>query len=320
MRMSGDTYLVTGAMGCLGAWVIRLLLEDGCEVVAFDISEDDRRHQLIIGSEDRRQIRYVKGDLTDSDQVMSAVEGVSRIIHLGALQVPFCRADRPMGAAVNVVGTVNIFEAALRHSIEHLVYASSVAVFGNAEDYEVSTIEPGERRLPTTLYGIWKCANESTARIYEADYGLPSVGLIPHTIYGPGRDQGLTSQPTSAVLAAVRERAFHIEYGGSLALQFAPDAARDFIQSSRLEPQGSEVHGLGGTVASIAEFVEGIKQVTDFTEITHGEDRLPFPEAVDSASLETRLGALSYTPLLESIDRSVQWFEEANLTGLPLPE
>ena len=312
--------MVTGAMGCLGSWVIRLLLEDGCQVVAFDISEDDRRHQLVIGPEDRKQIKYVKGDLTDSDQVMSAAEGVSRIIHLGALQVPFCRADRPMGAAVNVVGTVNVFEAALRHSIEHLVYASSVAVFGNAEDYELSTIGPEERRLPTTLYGIWKCANESTARIYETDYGLPSVGLLPHTIYGPGRDQGLTSQPTSAVLAAVREQAFHIEYGGSLALQFAPDAARDFVQSSRLEPQGSEVHGLGGTVASIAEFVEGIKQVTNFTEITHGEDLLPFPEAVDSASLETRLGALSYTPLLESIDRSVRWFKEAALNGLPLPE
>jgi nucleoside-diphosphate-sugar epimerase len=319
MHLSEDTYLVTGAMGCLGSWVIRLLLEDECQVVAFDISEDDRRHQLIIHSEDRKRINYVKGDLTDPEQVMSAAEGVSRIIHLGALQVPFCRADRPMGAAVNVVGTVNVFDAALRHSIEHLVYASSVAVFGNAEDYESATIRPGDQRLPTTLYGIWKCANESTARIFETDYDLPSVGLIPHTIYGPGRDQGLTSQPTSAVLAAVRKQAFHIEYGGSLALQFAPDTARDFIQSSRLAPQGSEIHGLGGTVASITEFVQGIKEVTNFTEITHGEDSLPFPVAVDSASLKARLGTLSYTPLLESIDRTVRWFEEAALAGLPLP-
>ena len=54
MRLSEDTYLVTGAMGCLGSWVIRLLLEDGCEVVAFDISEDDRRHQLIIEPEQRK--------------------------------------------------------------------------------------------------------------------------------------------------------------------------------------------------------------------------------------------------------------------------
>jgi len=319
MRLSEDTYLVTGAMGCLGSWVIRLLLEDGCEVVAFDISEDDRRHQLIIEPEQRKRINYVKGDLTDPEQVISATEGVSRIIHLGALQVPFCRADRPMGAAVNVVGTVNVFEAALCHSVENLVYASSVAVFGNAEDYESVTIGPGDHRSPTTLYGIWKCANESTARLFESDYALPSVGLIPHTIYGPGRDQGLTSQPTSAVLAALREQDFHIEYGGSLALQFAPDAARDFIQSARLEPQGAEIHALGGTVASIAEFVDGIQQVTNFTKITHGENSLPFPVAVDSGSLEARLGALSHTPLLESIDRTVRLFKEAASIGLPLP-
>ena len=72
-------------------------------------------------------------------------------------------------------------------------------------------------------------------------------------------------------------------------------------------------------MASITEFVQGIKEVTNFTEITHGEDSLPFPVAVDSASLKARLGTLSYTPLLESIDRTVRWFEEAALAGLPLP-
>ena len=202
--MSDETYLVTGAMGCLGSWVLKLLLEDGCQVVAFDISDNDNRHQLIIDPAHRDSIKYVKGDLTDLEQVVSVTAGISHVIHLGALQVPFCRADSSMGAEVNVVGTVNVFEAALRNSIEHLVYASSVAVFGNAEDYSNSTIRPDEKRLPTTLYGVWKCANESTARIYGADYSLPSVGLIPHTIYGPGRDQGLTSQPTSAILAATR--------------------------------------------------------------------------------------------------------------------
>jgi nucleoside-diphosphate-sugar epimerase len=319
MHLSEDTYLVTGAMGCLGSWVIRQLLEDDCQVVAFDISEEDHRHRLIIDSLDREQICYIKGDLTDIEQVMSVVKGVSRIIHLGALQVPFCKADRPMGALVNVVGTVNIFEAALHHSIEHLVYASSVAAFGNAEDFESKIILPNDPRLPTTLYGIWKYTNELTARIFEADYGLPSIGLIPHTIYGPGRDQGLTSQPTSAILAAVRRNSFHIDYGGRLALQFAPDAARDFIGASRLTPDGSEIHGLGGTLASISEFVAGIREVTGFDEVTHGEEPLPFPEGVSSASLEQRLGTLSYTPLVESIECTARWFEEAVTRGLPLP-
>tara|TARA_Y100001936_G_scaffold228409_1_gene249516 strand:- start:1322 stop:2278 length:957 start_codon:yes stop_codon:yes gene_type:complete len=317
--MSDETYLVTGAMGCLGSWVLKLLLEDGCRVVAFDISDNDNRHQLIIDPSYRDSIKYVKGDLTDLDQVVSATVGISHVIHLGALQVPFCRADSSMGAEVNVVGTVNVFEAARRNSIEHLVYASSVAVFGSAEDYSSPTIGPDEERLPTTLYGVWKCANESTARIYGADYSLPSVGLIPHTIYGPGRDQGLTSQPTSAILAAVRGAPYHIEYGGVLGLQFAPDAARAFIEAARLASEGSEIHGLGGTVASIADFVDSVKEVTGFDEITHGEEPLPFPEAVSSDSLEARLVSLAYTPLNESIDLSAKWFRDAEAAGLPLP-
>ena len=68
--MSDETYLVTGAMGCLGSWVLKLLLEDGCQVVAFDISDNDNRHQLIIDPAHRDSIKYVKGDLTDLEQVV----------------------------------------------------------------------------------------------------------------------------------------------------------------------------------------------------------------------------------------------------------
>ena len=317
--MSDETYLVTGAMGCLGTWVVKLLLDEGCDVVAFDASDDDHRHRLVIEPEAAARVRYVTGDLTDLDQVKTVVQGASHIIHLAALQVPFCRANRPLGAAVNVVGTVNVMEAAVDSSIQHLTYASSVAVFGNASEYEEVVLDPSEFRAPTTLYGVWKCANESTARIFQIDYGLPSVGLIPHTVYGPGRDQGLTSQPTTAMLSAVRKTPYHIEYGGFLALQFAPDVARDFVRASRLVTSNAELHGIGGTVASIPEVVSLIRSITGFEEITHGSDELPFPQAVSSASWEERVGGVSYTPLEESIGQTVEWFERARSAGLPLP-
>jgi nucleoside-diphosphate-sugar epimerase len=66
-----------------------------------------------------------------------------------------------------------------------LVYASSIAALGDADH-------------PSTLYGIFKWANEGTAERYFEDYGVSSIGLRPHTVYGPGRDQGLTSAPTVA--------------------------------------------------------------------------------------------------------------------------
>ena len=284
--MSSDRYLVTGAMGCLGSWVIRHLLAEECEVVAFDLSTDDRRHQLIIEPAARSRIQYVQGDLTEFEQVLAVSAEVSHIIHLGALQVPFCRADRAGGAAVNVVGTVNVFEAALRRSIGHLVYASSVAAFGDAGDYP---------------------------------HPIITVGLIPHTVYGPGRDQGLTSQPTMAILSAVQGRNYHIDYGGVLGFQYAPDVACAFIKSARIEPEGAELFGLGGNITSVSEFVGSISAATGFDRITHASKELPFPHGMDDAPLRARLGGIVQTSLDDSIEESARWFEWAEEKGLPLP-
>ena len=317
--MSSDRYLVTGAMGCLGSWVIRHLLAEECEVVAFDLSTDDRRHQLIIEPAARSRIQYVQGDLTEFEQVLAVSAEVSHIIHLGALQVPFCRADRAGGAAVNVVGTVNVFEAALRRSIDHLVYASSVAAFGDAGDYPRPIITVDDPRAPTTLYGVWKCANESMAQVYQLEDGIRSIGLIPHTVYGPGRDQGLTSQPTMAILSAVQGRNYYIDYGGVLGFQYAPDVACAFIKSARIEPEGAELFGLGGNITSVSEFVGSISAATGFDRITHASKELPFPHGMDDAPLRARLGGIVQTSLDDSIEESARWFEWAEEKGLPLP-
>jgi nucleoside-diphosphate-sugar epimerase len=115
--------------------------------------------------------------------------------------VPFCRADPPRGALVNVVGTVNVFEAARRRAgqMAPVVYTSSIAVF-TADD-----ADPASGRLtaaayphPPNHYGVFKQANEGNARIYWLDSGVSSIGVRPMTIYGVGRDQGMTSGPTKA--------------------------------------------------------------------------------------------------------------------------
>ena len=128
------------------------------------------------------------------------------MIHLAALQVPFCRADPPLGARVNVVGTVNVFEAVARRAerMGPVVYASSVAAYDALEDRAAA---PAMQGVPSTLYGVYKRANEGTATVYAQERETPSVGLRPHTVYGPGRDQGLTSAPTTAMLAAAAGRA-----------------------------------------------------------------------------------------------------------------
>src|SRR5438552_14931218 len=159
-----ERFLVTGILGCIGAWTARLLAEEGVEVVGFDLGTAIHRLELVLTPEQREQVTIVRGDITDLAAFERALDAheITNVIHLAALQVPFCKADPVLGAQVNVVGTVNVFEAVRRANghVRGLVYASSAAVFGDG---------PG----PETLYGVYKVCNEESARFYATDYATP---------------------------------------------------------------------------------------------------------------------------------------------------
>jgi nucleoside-diphosphate-sugar epimerase len=138
-------------------------------VVATDLAIDPVRPRLLLSEEELAQVTFAKLDVTDLNAVKSLVadEGVTHIVHLAGLQMPFCRANPSVGAAVNVVGTVNIFEAARAHwgQVQGLSYASSLAVLGPADLYPERPVRDDVPLLPTTLYGVYKQANEGTAKI-----------------------------------------------------------------------------------------------------------------------------------------------------------
>ena len=155
-------YLVTGANGCIGAWVAKTLIERGDRPVIFDLTADKARLSQILPEEVCNDVAVECGDLADFDAVQRALQNSSadRIIHLAGLQVPFCKADPIAGARVNVLGTVHVFEAALRAGIERVAYASSAAVYGP----EAGRVDESVVCVPTTHYGVYKCANEGSAR------------------------------------------------------------------------------------------------------------------------------------------------------------
>jgi UDP-glucuronate 4-epimerase len=95
-----ETFLVTGAGGCIGAWVVAQLAGEGTPVVALDASDDEHRLRLLLDDEALRELVRVKADITELEAVEAALDrhGVTRVIHLAALQVPFCRADPVLGA------------------------------------------------------------------------------------------------------------------------------------------------------------------------------------------------------------------------------
>jgi UDP-glucuronate 4-epimerase len=318
--MSEERFLVTGALGCIGAWVVRRLVKEGTPVTVFDLAGDRRRLKLILSEEELGRAKFITGDITNLEMVERAIKeaAATHIIHLAALQVPFCKADPSLGARVNVVGTVNMFEAAKRVGLKRLVYASSIAVYGRSEDYVEQQFHDAELLAdaplkPRTHYGVYKQANEGTARIYWLDDGINSIGLRPYTVYGPGRDQGMTSAPTKAMLAAAAGKSFHIPFGGRGSFQFVDDVAQLFIKAARVPFAGAEVYGLHGSVVHMQEIIAAIEAVEPsmIGKITFDDKSLPFPEALDDTELRNLMGEPPFTPLEEAVEQTMGIFKQA---------
>jgi nucleoside-diphosphate-sugar epimerase len=310
-------YLVTGSMGCLGVWTLYHLVKSGKKAVSFDLSDNRSRLDLLLSPEEQRAITFVKGDITDLSSVLEVFKthGIRQVIHLAALQVPFCRANPVVGAQVNVVGTVNVFEAAKACNIKHLTFASSVAVYGPPDRYNAKLLPSNADVDPRTLYGVYKLANEGTAKIYWQDHKISSIVLRPYTVYGVARDQGMTSEPTKAMLAVAAGKPFDISFGGVMQFHFASDVAEQFIEASENPLQGALGFNLGTPPVAVSELVDMIRQLRPGARVTSGITILPFPEGLDSGDLKHYINT-SETDLIDGIRQTIDHFERCLQQGL----
>jgi nucleoside-diphosphate-sugar epimerase len=312
------TYFLTGALGCIGAWVVKALLERGDEPVVFDLGGDPRRIRDLVGERALARVRFVSGDITNAEAVRRAVDAARprALVHLAGLQVPACRADPGLGARVNVLGTIHVFEAALAAGVERVVYASSAAVLGPAED-DGSALDESAACEPVTHYGVFKRANEGTARVYGLERGLASIGLRPLTVYGVGRDQGLTSGPTSAMKAAVLGRAFRIGFSGPTDFHYVADTAAAFLACAERGPRGAHVFNVHGDTADVSEILAAIEAEVPEARgtLSAAGPRLPIPPRLDGRALEGAVPGLVHTPLAQGVRETLARFRDLARQG-----
>jgi len=302
--------LVTGGYGCIGTWVIRRLTDRGDDACVFDLRPDLHRMRLLLSDDELARVPFVPGDVADLDAVRHVINDhhVTHVLHLAGLQVPTCRADPVLGARVNVVGTLAVFEAvrAAGPQVERLVYASSAAVYG-----------PDGRINPATHYGVFKSCNEGNARVYFQDHGLSSAGLRPWTVYGVGRDFGMTSEPTKAILAVARGQPFSISYGGRQDFQLAQDCADAIIRCLETPVRGAKVYNLPGVVADMAEFHRALCRVEPSAErlVSIGDRPLVIPSGLDSGDFTADFGFVPVTPLEIGIGQTLEHFRRLHAAG-----
>lgn len=314
-----ERFLITGALGCIGSWVVHELVSDGVEVVTFDVNDADVRLRYLLDARALAGVTRVVGDITSASAVRRAVRdhGITNVVHLAALQMPSCAARPSQGAMVNVVGTINVFEAVkdTRAADHPIVYSSSVAAFGALDNPSVTERIPGGR--PASHYGVYKLANEASAGVFATEEGLSSIGIRPHVVYGVGRDQGRTSTITSAMLAAARGEPYEITFSGCFQMQFARDVAKAFIAASRTEQKGAVVVNLDGPTVDVKDVVDLISDVEPRAaqRIVISGEPLPFPSRLPDDGIVELLGPTATTPLADGVTETIEHFRRLIASG-----
>ena len=311
---------VTGAQGCIGAWCVKSLLAQGLDVLVYDKDTTPTRLSHIAPPEAVSKVRFVEGQIEDTARVKGLIkeEGITHVLHLAAVLMPFCQANPVAGGMIDVIGTLNVFEGARDAGREvRVVYASSSAVWGPEDAYENRPLNESDPLYPGTHYGVFKMANEGNARVFYSANGISSVGLRPWTVYGVGRDIGLTAGPTLAMKAVVKGEPYQIGVTGHMDLQYVGDVAEIFNRCLLDGFAGANVFNLAGEIIRMDHFIEKLDHMRPGAAklISNAGGKVPVAYQMDAAALAKMVPGLKRTPLEEGMRETLEIYERLKSEG-----
>lgn len=270
--------LVTG-IGFVGAYIVRDLVLAGEDVVLYgffggrpgsDEFPDLDNAQYIVGKEGWQQVNVIVGDIRDRDLLSQTIDqhGVTGIIHLASIVAGASESDIPRAIDVNVSGSVNVFEAAIRQQIERVVWASSINVFGPRSVSARGDINDESPLDPGTTYGACKAFVEQIAHRYHENAGLSVVGLRLGKVYGfgehvkAGRGGGNTWFPNLVEKPARGIGPTVVPFGDrSLDFHYIEDVSHSFLTALASRDGGGESFVTAGDYRPIREAFDFVRSV-----------------------------------------------------------
>lgn len=232
------SYLVTGGTGNIGAFVTKELLRDGGEVVAYDLMPNRRALEVLLTPDELHRTTLVQGDVLDLERIARTIRShrVDRIAHLAAAGTDMCIDNPAHCVRTNVVGTNNMFEAALQTGVTRVLFASSFAVFGEKSAASDGLVADDAPYDPRNVYGATKVMNEVAARAYTKQHGLETIGLRP-TGYGPVPGGMFVKWVPQLIDAVLRGRpGTAVGDDGARRWLYAEDAARAVAAALHVDP------------------------------------------------------------------------------------
>jgi nucleoside-diphosphate-sugar epimerase len=281
--------LVTGGAGFIGSYLIPRLLDQGLEVVVFDLAAEPKSLAPVWD-----RVTYVQGDLGAPADLYRAMlsHRPQGIFHLGALLAGPCEANPIRGFQVNFGSTQVLLDASLALSIKKFFMVSSISVFGRDA---VEPVPDQAAKNPETVYGQTKLASEHLLLWYAGKHGLDTRALRFTWVFGPGRTTGITALYSSLILDAMaRQEPITIpnpsERGDWL---YVKDAVKAIMTLWEAPDPKQRIYTISGGVHSIGEVVDIARQIKGDAPVTiadSGETFSPYPVAYDDSAARRDLG------------------------------
>jgi NAD dependent epimerase/dehydratase len=310
----GRRVLVTGAGGFIGSHVVEHLVDRGASVRAFVRynSRSDRGWLDRLDTPLADEVDVFTGDFVNPEAAANAIAGCDVVLHLGALiPIPYSYRHPREFVETNVVGTLNLLEAARRTDISRLVQVSSSEVYGSAQTVPMPELHP---LRPQSPYAATKVGADQLALSYARAFDLPVVVARPFNTYGP-RQSARAVIPTIVTQALTRD---HVELGSiepTRDFLYVTDTAAGIARCAEVDGVAGEVFNLGtGREISIADVAGQVfAAIGKEVPIILAEERVrPCGSEVDRlcAAVEkarTRLGWAATVPFEEGLRRTVDW-------------
>jgi dTDP-glucose 4,6-dehydratase len=311
---SGRRVLVTGAGGFIGSHLAETLARAGSSVRAFVryTSRGDHGWLELTDPDIHEAIEVFRGDLANPEAVAGALEGCEVVFHLGALiPIPYSYRHPREFVTANVIGTLNVLEAARRGDQQRIVHTSTSEVYGTAQ---AVPIDEGHPLRPQSPYAASKVAADQLALSFQRSFGTPIVVARPFNTFGP-RQSARAVIPTIITQALTRDM---IQLGATSPTRdflYVGDTVQGIMRCGEAGGVEGEVINLGsGREVAIGEVVERVLHALGRElPVELDEQRLRPPESeverliADTSKAKKLLDWGPTIDLDEGLRRTIEW-------------